>query len=61
MGCRLLQRHSENARLGQARKRAEAEVAGETYVHSRRTTNDDVVAEVKHLGIEGKIAFATGI
>ena len=59
------QRHSENVRLGQARKRAEVEAAGLEYVHGRRSTNDDVVAEVKRLGAEGlsrrKIADATGV
>jgi hypothetical protein len=60
MGRRLLQRHLENARLGQARKRTEAEAAVEAYVHGRRASNGDVVAEVKYLGIESKIAFTTG-
>jgi DNA invertase Pin-like site-specific DNA recombinase len=47
------QRHSENVRLGQARKRAQVEAAGEEYVHGRRPTNDAVVQEVKRLGGEG--------
>ncbi|HEX8506176.1 MAG TPA: recombinase family protein [Hymenobacter sp.] len=59
------QRHSENVRLGQARKRAEAAAAGTEYVHGRRATDVDVVAEVKRLGAEGlsrrKIAAATGV
>ena len=59
------QRHSENVRLGQARKRAQVAAAGEEYVHGRRATNADVVAEVKRLGTEGlsrrKIADATGV
>jgi DNA invertase Pin-like site-specific DNA recombinase len=59
------QRHSENVRLGQARKRAEVAAAGEEYVHGRRPTDVDVVAEVKRLGAEGlsqrKIADATGV
>ncbi|HEX8349217.1 MAG TPA: recombinase family protein [Hymenobacter sp.] len=59
------QRHSENVRLGQARKRAEAAAAGEAYVHGRPATGGDVVAEVKRLGAEGlsrrKIAAATGV
>ena len=58
------QRHSENVRLGQARKRAEVAAAGQQYVHGRRATKDDVVAEVKRLGAEGlsrrKIAEAAG-
>lgn len=59
------QRHSKNVRLGQARKRAEVAAAGEEYVHGRRATAGDVVAEVKRLGAEGlsrrKIAEATGV
>jgi DNA invertase Pin-like site-specific DNA recombinase len=59
------QRHSENVRLGQARKRAEVAAAGEEYVHGRRAINEAVVAEVKRLGAEGfsrrKIADATGV
>ena len=59
------QRHSENVHLGQARKRAEVAAAGQQYVYGRRTTKDDVVAEVKRLGAEGlsrrKIAEATGV
>jgi DNA invertase Pin-like site-specific DNA recombinase len=59
------QRHSENVRLGQARKRAEAAAAGEDYVHGRRSTGADVVAEVKRLAAEGmsqrKISTATGV
>lgn len=59
------QRHSENVRLGQARRRAEAVAAGQEYVHGRRATKDDVVAEVKRLGAEGlsrrKIADSTGV
>ena len=59
------QRHSENVRLGQARKRAQVEATGEKYVHGRRATDEDVVAEVKRLGAEGlsrrRIAEATGV
>jgi DNA invertase Pin-like site-specific DNA recombinase len=33
------QRHSENVRLGQARKRAQVEAKGEKYVHGRRPTD----------------------
>jgi DNA invertase Pin-like site-specific DNA recombinase len=59
------QRHSENVRLGQARKRAEVVAAGEEYVHGRRPTGADIVAEVKRLGAEGlsqrKISEATGV
>lgn len=47
------QRHSENVRLGQARKRAEVEATGEQYRHGRRATDLDVVAQVKRLGAEG--------
>ncbi len=59
------QRHSENVRLGQARKRAQIEATGEQYVHGRRATKDDIVTEVRRLGAEGlsrrKIAEATGV
>jgi DNA invertase Pin-like site-specific DNA recombinase len=59
------QRHSENVRLGQARKRAQVAAAGEEYVHGRRATNEVVVAEVQRLGAEGlsvrKISAATGV
>ena len=59
------QRHSENVRLGQARKRAQVEAAGEEYVHGRRAMKSDIVAEVKRLCAEGlsrrKIAEATGV
>jgi DNA invertase Pin-like site-specific DNA recombinase len=59
------QRHSENVKLGQARKRAEAIAAGEEYVHGRRPTDINAVAEVKRLGADGlsqrKIAAATGL
>lgn len=47
------QRHSENVRLGQARKRAEAAAAGEEYVHGRRATSPEVVAEIQRLIVEG--------
>ena len=59
------QRHSENVKLGQARKRAEVAAAGEAYQHGRRPTDEGVVAEVKRLGAEGfsvrKISVATGV
>lgn len=59
------QRHSENVRLGQARKRAEVEAAGEVYQHGRLPTAAEVVAEVRRLHGEGlsqrKIAKATKI
>jgi len=59
------QRHSENVRLGQARKKAQVEAAGEQYQHGRRPTDDAVVAEVRRLKGEGlslrKIADATGV
>lgn len=51
--------------LGQARKRAQVEAAGEEYMHGRRAKKDDAVAEVKWLGAEGlsrrKIAEAAGV
>jgi DNA invertase Pin-like site-specific DNA recombinase len=59
------QRHSENVRLGQARKRAQVEAAGEEYQHGRRPTDTTVVAEVRRLKGDGlslrKIAQATGV
>ena len=59
------QRHSENVKLGQARKRAEVAAAGEAYQHGRRPTDEGVVAEVKRLGADGlsvrKISAATGV
>ena len=59
------QRHSENVRLGQTRKRAQVEAAGEQYQHGRRPIDVDVVAEVRRLKGEGlslrKIAEATGV
>ncbi|MDO7875986.1 recombinase family protein [Hymenobacter sp. ASUV-10] len=59
------QRHSENVRLGQARKKAQVEAAGEQYQHGRRPTDESVVAEVRRLKGEGlslrKIADATGV
>ncbi|MBO2011340.1 recombinase family protein [Hymenobacter negativus] len=57
------QRHSENVRLGQARKRAEVAAAGEEYQHGCRPTDVDIVAKVKRLGAEAlsqrKISEAT--
>jgi DNA invertase Pin-like site-specific DNA recombinase len=59
------QRHSENVKLGQARKRAEVAAAGDEYVHGRRPIAEGVVAEIKRLGSEGfsirKISAATGL
>lgn len=59
------QRHSENVRLGQARKRAQVEAAGEQYQHGRRPINSDVAALVRELATQGlsrrKIAEAAGI
>ncbi|MBO2010938.1 recombinase family protein [Hymenobacter negativus] len=59
------QRHSENVRLGHARKRAEVAAAGEVYQHGRRPIGKDIEAEVKRLGAEGlsrrKISEATGV
>jgi DNA invertase Pin-like site-specific DNA recombinase len=59
------QRHSENVKLGQARKRAQVAAQGGEYQHGRRPTSADVVAEVRRLGAEGlsrrNIALATGV
>lgn len=59
------QRHSENVRLGQARKRTEVKARGGEYVHGRRAINVAVVTEVMRLGVVGlsirKIAIATGV
>jgi len=57
-------RHSENVRLGQARKRAEVEAAGGTYQHGRRPVDELLVARIHELQREGlsdrKIAVAAG-
>ena len=59
------QRHSENVRLGQARKRAQVEATGDTYQHGRRPTDSAVVAQVRDLARQGlsrrQIAAATGV
>lgn len=59
------QRHSENVRLGQARKRAEVEAAGQEYQHGRRSTDAAVVARVQELATAGmsqrKIAAELGV
>ncbi len=46
-------RHSENVRLGQARKRAEVEASGGTYQHGRRPVGDDVATKVRELAGQG--------
>ena len=59
------QRHSESVRLGQARKRAQVEAAGQTYRHGRRPTDPAVVARVQALAQQGlsrrQIAAAAGV
>jgi DNA invertase Pin-like site-specific DNA recombinase len=59
------QRHSENVRLGQARKKAQIEATGEKYQHGRRPTDIDVVTQVRELASQGlsrrKIAATTGV
>jgi len=59
------QRHSENVRLGQARKRAQVEATGEQYVHGRRAIDADKVAKVRALAAQGlsrrKIAITAGV
>lgn len=59
------QRHSENVRLGQARKKAQVEAAGEQYQHGRRSTSTNLVAQVRELASQGlsqrKIADIVGV
>ncbi|AMJ65058.1 recombinase family protein [Hymenobacter sp. PAMC 26628] len=59
------QRHSENVRLGQARKRAEVEATGEQYQHGRRRIDVDVATKVRELAAQGlsrrKIAESAGV
>ena len=59
------QRHSENVRLGQARKRAQVEATGQAYQHGRRPTDPAVVARVRALAAQGlsrrQIATTTGV
>lgn len=59
------ERHSENVRLGQARKRAQVEASGEQYRHGRRPTDAGVVARVRELAAQGlsrrQIAAAAGV
>jgi len=59
------QRHSENVRLGQARKRAQVEAAGEQYQHGRRPLGDNVATRVRELAAQGlsqrKIATEVGV
>jgi DNA invertase Pin-like site-specific DNA recombinase len=59
------ERHSENVRLGQARKKAQMEAAGEQYQHDRRPITDDVATKVRELAAQGlsrcKIAEAAGV
>lgn len=58
-------RISERVTAGIRRKKAQTESKGELFVHGRRPTEVDVVAEVKRLGAEGlsqrKIAAAVGV
>jgi DNA invertase Pin-like site-specific DNA recombinase len=59
------QRHSENVRLGQARKRAQVEGTGEQYHHGRRPIDESIIAKVRQLAAQGlsqrKIAFELSI
>lgn len=58
------QRHSENVRLGQARKRAQVEAAGQTYAHGRQPIAEELRERIQQLAAEGlsdrKIAAAVG-
>ena len=47
------QRHSENVRLGHARKRAEVEASGEQYRHGRRPVEEEVTTKVRELAAQG--------
>jgi len=47
------QRHSENVRLGQARKKAQVEATGKQYQHGRRPVGEDVAAKVRELANQG--------
>lgn len=47
------QRHSENVRLGQARKRAQVEAAGEQYKHGRRPLGEDIAIRARELAGQG--------
>jgi DNA invertase Pin-like site-specific DNA recombinase len=59
------ERHSENVRLGQARKRAQVEAAGEQYQHGRRPLGEEVATRVRELADQGlsqrKIAAEVGV
>ena len=59
------QRHSENVRLGQARKRAQVEAAGEQYQHGRRPLGGEMAIRVRELNSQGlsrrKIAEVVGV
>jgi DNA invertase Pin-like site-specific DNA recombinase len=59
------ERHSENVRLGQARKRAQVEAAGETYQHGRRPLGEEMAMQARELATQGlsqrKIAGKLGI
>lgn len=58
------QRHSENVRLGQARKRAQVEASGNQYQHGRRPIDEKLRARIQQLAGEGlsdrKISAAVG-
>lgn len=47
------QRHRENVRLGQARKRVQVEAGGGTHRHGRQPTAGTLVAQVRALAAQG--------
>jgi DNA invertase Pin-like site-specific DNA recombinase len=47
------ERHSENVRLGQARKRAQVEATGEQYQHGRRPLSADLAPRARELAAQG--------
>ncbi|WP_151087398.1 recombinase family protein [Hymenobacter baengnokdamensis] len=59
------ERHSENVRLGQARKRAQVEAAGKIYQHGRRPLGEEVASRARELAGQGlsqrKIAATLGV
>ncbi len=59
------QRHSENVRLGQGRKRLQVEATGEPYQHGRRPLGEEVAIRAHELAKQGmsqrKIAEEIGV
>jgi len=59
------ERHSEKVHLGQARKRARVEAAGEQYQHGRRPLGSAMILQIQHLANQGlsrrQIAASAGV